>query len=52
MIGKLVASDPGVEYAMSFVKPLEMTKERELKIHKGNFDSFMKFPSIVYTTLD
>ena len=52
VIGKLVASEPGVEYAMLFVKPLEMIKERELKIHKGNFDSFMKVPLIVYTTLD
>ena len=52
VIGKLVASEPGVEYAMLYIKPLEVVKDRELKIHKGNFDCFMKIPAIVYTTLE
>ena len=52
VIGKLVASEPGVEYAMLYIKPLEVVKDRGLKIHKGNFDCFMKIPAIVYTTLE
>ena len=52
VIRKLVASEPGVEYAMLNIKPLEVVKDTELKIHKGNCDGFMKIPSIVCTTLE
>ena len=41
LIWKLVATEPGIEYAPLHYKPLEKVKEKELKIHKGNFDSFM-----------
>ena len=37
---------------MLYIKPLEVVKDRELKIHEGNFDCFMKIPTIVYTTLE
>ena len=52
VIGKLVASEPGVEYAMLYIKPLEAIKERELRKHKGNFDSFMNVPAEAISTLD
>ena len=42
MIGKLVASEPGVDYAALFYKPLEKVKDCQLRINKGNFDCFMK----------
>lgn len=40
IIGKLVAASPGVMHAPLYIKPLERHKERELKNHKGNFNSF------------
>ena len=40
IIGKLVAASPGVTHAPLYIKPLERSKERELKKHKGNFNSF------------
>lgn len=46
-----MASEPGVEYAVLYIKPLEVVKERELHIHKGNFDSFMNVPPSVKSTL-
>ena len=52
VIGKLVASEPGVEYAMLYIKPLKIIKEKELHIHKGNFDSFMNISPVVKSTLD
>ena len=30
VIGKLVDSEPGVEYAMLYIKPLEAVSDREL----------------------
>ena len=45
LIGKLVATEPGIEYAPLYYKPLEKIKDKELKIHKGNFDSFMTIPA-------
>ena len=44
MIGKLVATEPGIEYAPLYYKLLEKIKEEELNKHKGNFDSFMAIP--------
>ncbi|MCG7876290.1 MAG: hypothetical protein JAZ03_08585 [Candidatus Thiodiazotropha taylori] len=52
VIGKLVASEPGVEYAMLYIKPLEIIKEEQLLIHKGNFDSFMNVSLVIKSTLD
>ncbi|XP_053383777.1 uncharacterized protein LOC128549987 [Mercenaria mercenaria] len=51
LIGKLVASQPGVEYAPLFYKPLERVKDKMLTIHKGNFNSFMTIPQSVYPTI-
>lgn len=39
IIGKLVASQPGVQFAPLFLKDLEHEKERALKNAKGNYDS-------------
>ena len=37
LIGKLIASEHGVLYAPLYYKPLEILKDLELKINKGNF---------------
>ena len=47
LIGKLVATQQGVEYAPLYYKPLEKVKETELSKHKGNYDSFMNVPKYV-----
>ena len=39
IIGKLVASEPGVQYAALYYKPLEIQRDFELKLSKGDFDS-------------
>ncbi|VDI11603.1 Hypothetical predicted protein [Mytilus galloprovincialis] len=39
LIGKLVASEHGVLYAPVFYKTLEIQKDVELKLNKGNFDA-------------
>ena len=44
LIGKLVATEPGIGYAPLYYKPLDKLKEKELNIHKGNFDSYMLIP--------
>ena len=51
LIGKLTAAEPGVQHAPLYIRPLEKIKEKELNIHKGNFDSFMKVPRSIHTTL-
>ena len=51
LIGKLVATEPGIEYAPLYYKPLEKLKEEELSIHKGNFDSFMTIPIKIVPTI-
>ena len=51
VIGKLVAAEPGVQYAVLYTKPLEKIKEIELKSHRGNFDSFMNVPAEIKPTL-
>jgi len=40
IIGKLVAASPGVTHEPLYIKPLERIKDKELKIHKGNFNGF------------
>ena len=35
LIGKLVASEPAVQYANFYVKPLEQKKDKALKINKA-----------------
>ena len=45
LIGLMVASEPGVEHAPLFYKPLEKIKEFQLRINKGNFDRYMKINS-------
>ena len=39
LIGKMVASEPGVQCAPLFYKDLEIYKEKMLKISHGNYDS-------------
>ncbi|CAC5365143.1 unnamed protein product [Mytilus coruscus] len=41
LVGKLVASEPAVQYANFYVKPLEQKKDKALKINKGNYDAIM-----------
>ena len=41
MVGKLVAAEPGVEYAPIYIKSLEIEKDRKLKESNGNFESKM-----------
>ena len=41
VVGKMVASEPGVEYAALYYKPLEQAKTLALKQSKGNFDDKM-----------
>ena len=38
LIGKLVNTEPGVEYAQLRYKPLERINEKHLKLNIGNFD--------------
>ncbi|MEW8548280.1 MAG: reverse transcriptase domain-containing protein [Candidatus Thiodiazotropha sp.] len=45
LIGKLVATEPGVEYAQLRYKPLEQIKDKYLKFHKGNFEAHMPVSS-------
>ena len=42
MIGKMVASEPGVDYAALFYKPFEKVEAHKHRIYKGNFDCYMK----------
>ncbi|CAC5403252.1 unnamed protein product [Mytilus coruscus] len=41
VIGKLVATQPGVQFAPLYIKSLEITKDILLKCHYGNFDAKM-----------
>lgn len=52
LIGKLVAVEPGIEYAPLYYKPLEKLKEQQLKIHRGNFNSFMTIPNQIVPTIE
>ena len=52
LIGKLVATQQGVEYAPLFYKPLEKVKEREIKKHCGNYNCFMTIPKVVTPVLE
>ena len=52
LIGKLVATQQGVEYAPLFYKPLEKVKDLELRKHCGNYNSFMTLPSDIYPVID
>ena len=45
LIGKMVASEPGVQYAPLFYKPLEIEKDAALKGVCGNFNSEMSLSS-------
>ena len=51
LIGKLVASQQGVEYAPLFYKPLEKYKDKILKQHRGNYNSFMTVPQSITPTI-
>ena len=52
LIGKLVSLEQGVEYAPLYYKPLEKVKEVQLKLHRGNFDSFMTIPKEIYPVIN
>jgi hypothetical protein len=39
LIGKLIASQPGVDYAPVYIQTLEISKDYWLKKNKGNFDT-------------
>ena len=52
LIRKLVATEPGIGYAPLYYKPLEKLKEKELRIHKGNFDSYMMIPDQIVPTIE
>ncbi|CAG2245667.1 unnamed protein product [Mytilus edulis] len=41
LVGKLVASEPAVQYANLYVKPLKQKKDKALKINIGNYDAIM-----------
>lgn len=47
LVGKLVAAEPGVEYAPLYYKPLEREKDRNLKLKHGNYNSFMKLTASI-----
>ena len=51
LIGKLVATHQGVEYASLYYKPLEKVKEQELKKHNQNYSSFMTIPKCIYPVI-
>lgn len=52
LLGKLVAAEPGVECAPLFYKPLEKVKDKNLKIHKGNYNSFMNISEALHTDIN
>lgn len=52
LIGRLVATQPGVEYAPLYYKPLEKIKDYELKRHQGNYNSFMTIPRNIHPIID
>ena len=52
LIGKLVATQQGVEYAPLFFKPLEKIKEYELRKHHSKYNSFMTVPKYVEPTIE
>ncbi len=39
IIGKFVASEPGVQFAALYYKPLEIERDLALKLNKGDFDA-------------
>ena len=47
-----MAAEPGIEYAPLYYKSFEKFKEEQLKLHKGNFDSFMTIPSHIVPTIN
>jgi len=51
VIGTLTAASPGVEHAPLYIRPMEREKNRQLRIHKGNFKSFMPLTSEIIDCL-
>lgn len=43
LIGKMVASEPGVQYAPLYYKDLEHEKDGFVKLHRGNYDAIISF---------
>ena len=51
LIGKMVASEPGVQFAPLYYKDLEHIKDWELRENKGNFDANMQVSSYIKDNL-
>ena len=41
LIGKCVAAEPGVQYAVLYYKTMEIERDHALKVNRGNFDAKM-----------
>lgn len=41
VVGKMVASEPGIDYAPLYYKQLEIEKDQQLKINHGNYEAKM-----------
>jgi hypothetical protein len=52
IIGKLVASEPGVQFASLYIKNLEIMKDDLLKQNHGNFDAKMTITMKMKNTLN
>ncbi len=51
LIGKLVASEPGVEFAQLHYKPLEKFKEKHVKFHHGDYNAEVQLTSVCRTEI-
>ena len=51
LIGKMVASEPGVQFALLYYKDLEHIKDGELRKNKGNFDANMQVSGYIKDNL-
>ena len=52
LIGKMVASEPGVQFASLYYKELEHIKDKKLKELSGNFDAKMAVCDVIKMNLD
>ena len=52
LIGRLVATQPGVEYAPLYYKPVEKIQDHELEIHQENYNSFKNIPRSIHPIID
>lgn len=52
LIGKLTAASPGVRHASLYIRALEKVKEKQLRLHSGNFYSFMSIPNTLNNNIE